>query len=142
MATANANATVAYARRRARHGKNPVYVRYAKWDFSSQNIAKSGTAEVLNIPAGTYILGGKLKISTALTSSATVTVKVGATAFTGAVAKSAATTVLGTAYAASLANTVFHTASADTVDLVAGSAAAIAAGVAELEVICLDSNMK
>lgn len=137
MATANANATVAYAKRRARHGRNPISIRRATWDFSSQNVAKSGVANVLTVPAGTYVIGGKLKISTALTSSGTLTLKCGSTAITGAVAASAGTTVLGVAATADMCP---YFASAGAITATNGSAAAIVAGVAELEVLCMETD--
>lgn len=147
MATANTNPTVAFARRRARHGKNPVHLRKAIFDFTSQNIAKSGTAEVLTIPGGTIVLGGYAKITSALTASATITAKIGALALSGALAKSAAThdlTIGGQAVALS-ACAVVNTkmvASADTLDLVAGAGAAIVAGKVELGIVCLDTNLQ
>jgi len=146
MATANTNPTIAFARRRARHGKNPIHLREATWDFASQGINKSGTAEVLTIPGGTVVLGGYAKITSALTASATITVKVGALALSGVKAKSAAThnlTIGGQATkssACAVVNTLF-VASADTCDLVAGAGANIATGKVTLGLVCLDTNL-
>jgi hypothetical protein len=135
MATDNANATVAFARRRARHGKGPIAIRRATWDFASQNVAKSGVANFLTIPGNTYVLGGKLTITSALTASTTLTIKLGSVAITGAVAKSAATTVLGVAATADMAP---YTASAAAITATNASAAAIVAGKATLEVITVE----
>lgn len=137
MATANTNATVAYSKRRARHGRSPFSIRRATWDFSAQNVAKSGVANVLTLPAGTYVLGGKLTVSTALTSSATMTVALGSTALTAAVAASTGTTVLGVAATADMAA---YTASAASLTITNGSAAAAVAGVVELEAICFEKD--
>lgn len=135
MATANTNPTVAFARRRARHGKSPVAIRRATWDFASQNIAKSGVANLLTIPGNTYVLGGKLTINSALTASTTLTIKLGSVAMTAAVAKSAGTTVLGVAATADMAP---YTGSAAAITATNSSAAAIVAGKAQLEVITVE----
>jgi hypothetical protein len=105
----------------------------------------SDILQCIDMPAGSYFMGGRLAITTQLTNSGTLTVYAGATAISPAIAKSVSSTNLPNQLLASSGGSAvslcspIYFASADTIDLKIGGAT-LAAGAAKLDVFVYDTN--